>query len=200
MVLPVILGATVPEDHHYLVYSMLKAKCRKDLTARGWTFAPLKGRRLDDIIHFHRKDGPPALVLRCPLADMSYVHKLASAEVRVSHHLLRFGDPVARDIEPCPVLRSPLVMVTSDAESSGVRGTNFGLHVGKRLGAMLGHLNFGVDIGPRRAVHIAGGRYFGHPVTVKSLTDQESIMLQCVGIGESRGMGLGAFWPERVSC
>lgn len=195
--LPVILGATVPEDHYYLVYSMLKTKCREDLTARGWTFRPLRGRQIEDMIHFHRKDGPPSLIIRCPMEDLGYIHKLEGKDIRVSHHLLRLGEPVVRDIEPHHKLHSPLVLVTSDDESRGVRGVDFGVHAGKRLGAMLGHLNFGVDVGPRRAVHIAGSRCFGHPVTVKSLTAEESMMLQCTGIGESRGMGLGAFWPHK---
>lgn len=144
----------------------------------------------------YREDGPPSLIIRCPLEDLGYIHKLEGKDIRVSHHMLRLGEPVVRDIEPHHKLRCPLVLVTSDDESRGVRGVDFGVHVGKRLGAMLGHLNFGVDVGTRRAVHIAGSRCFGHPVTVKSLTDEESVMLQCAGIGESRGMGLGAFWPE----
>lgn len=192
--MPVILGATVPEDHHYLLYSMLKAKCRSDITDRGWTFRPIMGRQVEDIIRLDLGAGRPSLIIRCPAEDLGYIHKIEGKDVRIGHHMIRLGEPVVRDIQPYHKLHCPLVMVTSDDESRGVRGVDFGAHVGKRLGAMLGHLNFGVDIGPRRAVHIAGSRCFGHPVTVKSLADQESMMIQGRGIGEKRGMGLGAFW------
>ena len=196
VVIPVILGVTVPEDHYYLVHSLIKTRCRKDMTQRGWTFAPFQGRQVEDLIHFDKKRHSPALVIRCPADDLGYVQKIASTDARVGNHLIRFGEPFIRQIEPCPVLTSPLVLVTSDSDTRGVKGTDFGMHVGKRLGAMLGRINFGVEFGPRRAVHIKGSRLFGHSVTIKGLTDKESIRLQIEGIGERRGMGLGAFWRE----
>lgn len=175
--LPIREGATVPEDWRYLVYSMLKHECRPDITARGWQLLPIHGRKRGDLIHFHRDDGLHCLRLRVPVGDLGYLAKLEGRPVRVSQHLLILGEPCVREIARAPVLHSEIVVITSDEEDRGVRGEEYGLHVGKRLGAMLGHLDFGVDIGKR------------------TLTPEESARLQLEGIGESRGIGCGVFEP-----
>lgn len=195
--MPILQGATVPLDYRYLVYSMLKKECRPNLTKRGWQLLPMFGRPRGDLLHFHRDDGLHALQLRLPVRDLGYLRNLEGRPLRVSQHLLIVGEVVIREPEPAPVLHSELVVITSDSDTRGVRGEEFGLHVGKRLGAMLGHLSFGVEFGERQRIHIAGQRLFGHPVTVKSLSDEESLRLQREGIGESRAMGCGVFCATR---
>lgn len=193
--LPISAGATVPLDYRYLVYSMLKHECRSDLTARGWQLLPIHGRVRGDLLHFHRHDGLHALRVRLPISDLGYLRKIEGRPVHVSQHLLIMGEVVLREMQPAPVLGAELVVVTSDAETRGVRGEEYGLHVGKRLGAMLGRLDFGAQIGKREAIHIAGSRCFGHSLRVMGLTDDESLLLQRVGIGEKRAMGCGVFEP-----
>lgn len=185
----------MPLDYRYLVYAMLKTECRGDLTARGWQLLPMRGRERGDLLHFHRDDGLHALRVRLPLEDLGHLRKIEHTIVRVSQHLLALGEVVVRDIRPHPVVHSEIVVVTSDSDTRGVRGEEFGFHVGKRLGVMLGHLNFGVEIGKRTRMHVHGQRLFGHPVTVKSLTNEESLLLLHEGLGESRAMGAGVFEP-----
>lgn len=194
--LPLRAGATVPADYRYLVYSMLKHECRPDLTARGWQLLPIHGRLRGDLLHFDRRDGLHCLRVRLPIADLGYLRKIEGKPVRVSHHLLIVDEVVVRELRPAPVLHSELVVITSDDDDRGVRGEEYGMHVGKRIGAMLGRIDVGIQIGQRSRLHIAGNRIFGHPVTVRGLTSEESMRLQREGIGESRGMGCGVFEPS----
>jgi len=196
-VLPIAAGATVPADHGYLVHAMLKSECRPDITARGWTFQEMDGRRTGGVIELdHRK--APALTLRVPQEDLGYVMKLPRQQVRLGQHLLVLSDPLVRQVAPHHRLRSEFVYVTSDKHSIGVRYEDFGVHVGKRLAHMLGRVDFGVLVGKVRTRHIAGVKHYGYPVDVISLTDEESLMLQWHGIGEGRGMGFGSIW--RTEC
>lgn len=196
LVFPVIAGATVPEDHYYLVHSMLKAVCRTDIGERGWTFAPLEGDEVGDLIRL-RRGSAPAFTLRLPREDVGWAQKLTGERLRVGDHLIQLGEPIQRELEPAPCLVSPLVLITSDDQPRGTSGIDFGVRLGRRLGALLSRYDFGVEAGPRRHVHIKGSRCFGHPVIVKGLTDEESILLQEVGSGGRRAMGLGSFWVWR---
>lgn len=189
--LPIKAGNTIPLDWRYMTYSMIKQEIRSDLTQRGWQILPFFGRERGDILHFHREDGLQALRLRMPLEDVGYIHALVDRPVTIGGHLLILGEPVLRELAPKPVLHADLVLISSDKDTRGVRDMEFGMHVGKRLGAFLGRTTFGVQFGARRAIHIKGSRLFGHSVTVLGLTDDESLMLQRDGIGEARSMGCG---------
>jgi len=152
---------------------------------------PFFGRERGDILHFHREDGLHAFRIRLPLEDVGYTHQLVDRPITIGGHLLILGEPVIRELQPKPVLHADLVLVSSDKATRGVSGLDFGLHIGKRLGAILQRTTFGVKFGDRRAVHIKGSRLFGHAVTVLGLDDEESLLLQRDGIGEARSMGCG---------
>lgn len=191
--LPIKAGTTVPLDWRYVTYSMLKQECRSDLTQRGWQILPFFGRQRGDLLHFHREDGLHAFRVRLPLEDLGYLRKLEDRPITIARNLLILGECVIRELESKPVLHSDLVLISSDKDTRGVRELEFGGHVGKRLGAMLGRTTFGIEFGPRHAVHIKGSRLFGHAVTVKGLRDDESLLLQREGIGEARSMSCGVF-------
>lgn len=188
---PIKHGSTIPLDWRYLTYAMLKTRIRSDITQRGWQLLPFFGRERGDILHFHREDGLHALRVRMPVEDVGYAHHIVGEPVHIGNHLLILGEPVTRALEAKPVLHSDLVLISSDGDTRGVRGMDFGFHVGKRLGAILGRTTFGVKFGDRRHIHIKSSRCFGHAVTVMGLTDEESMLLQSQGIGEARAMGCG---------
>jgi CRISPR-associated protein Cas6 len=192
-VFPIVMGGSIPADYRYLLYSALKAEFPQ-LTERGWSFLPIAGEPQGDLLEL-RADRQYELAVRMPRVDLQFVEGMSKHAVRIGNHIIVLGEPRVRPIRPAPVLRSDLVIITSDDETRGVRGIEYGMHIGKRLGAMLGHLDFGVKIGDRRRIHIRGTRCFGHVVTVLSVSNDESLKLQRHGLGESRAMGCGVFEP-----
>jgi len=182
-------GGAVPEDHYYIVYSMLKSKIDgyKD---KGVTFLPIDGDRSGDLIELDDSN----LILRCPEKHSGDISQsIGDTFVKVGEHILRTGSVQKESLPESPVLKCELCLVTSDYDPRGVRRDELCFQVGKRLGARLGHLDFGCEIGHRRHVHISGTRCFGHTVTVKGVSDEESIALQSDGIGQKTAMGLGQF-------
>jgi len=191
VVYPIEMGGAVPLDYRYCVYSAVKTS-HHDMTERGWQLCPISGTREGDLLRL--ESGDSEVRVRMPKADTAHVN--IGSVLRVSDFVLVLGDPFVQPIQPCPVLSSNLVIVTSDDEPRGVRGVDYGVHVGKRIGALLGHLGVGVEIGERRPMHVSGSRLFGHSVTIKGLSDNESIRLQSEGMGQKRAMGCGVFCAD----
>lgn len=170
-------GTGIPKDYHYILYSAVKSKY-SSLTDDGWKV--------------YSKNGN--VVIRCAEKYVEdAVGTLAEDFLRLGDDILRLGMASWDRIKPIPVMTSTPVIVTSDSEDRGVRPPDYHYHIGKRLGCLIESKNFGCDIHEREPVHIAGTRHFGHRVTIKGMSDKESILLQKRCIGESNAMGLGVF-------
>jgi len=194
-------GASAPEDHHYLLYSAIKSTLDlPDITERGWQLRKIRGGRPQDneTVHFGRRDDEaPHFCIRLPKDDIGRALALEGETIRLSHHLLEVGAPVVSEIRRTPNIVSDLVLIKNgDRAPRGYRAGDLGAAIGKRLGAWLGRADFGVELGDRRWCHVTGERYFGHPVRVSGLRDDESELVQRVGVGGRNSMGCGTFWPE----
>ncbi|MDZ7703321.1 MAG: type I-MYXAN CRISPR-associated protein Cas6/Cmx6 [Trueperaceae bacterium] len=188
VVYPIKMGGAIPYDHHYALHGAIKSE-HVDFSERGWRPLRIKGARQGGLLELDA--GESELRIRLPKSDTDHID--LGSVLRISDFVLVLGDPYIQPIRPAPVLKSDVVLITSDDERWGVTGVDYGVHIGKRLGAMFGHLHFGVEVGDRRPVHVSGQKHHGNPVTVKGLSDDESIRLQVEGIGQKRAMGCGVF-------
>jgi len=195
-----LLGASAPEDHHYLLYAAIKSTLDLgDITERGWQLRKIQGGRVqeNETIHFDRRDADPYFCIRLPMEDIGRARALEGETIRLSHHLLQVGAPVASEIKHADNLESDLVIIKNgDRAPRGHSEGDLGASVGKRLGAWLGRSDFGIEVGERRWVHVAGARYFGSPVKISALREGESELIQRRGIGGRQSMGCGTFWAE----
>lgn len=191
VVYPIKMGGAIPSDYRYCVYSAVKSE-HPDMTERGWKLCPIRGRRQGDLLELDA--GESELRVRIPKSDTPHIG--LGSVLRVSDFVLVLGEPYVQPLHSHPVITSDLVLVTSDDEPRGVRGIDYGVHIGKRVGVTLGHLGVGIEVGDRVPIHVSGARCFGHRVTLKGLSDEESIHLQSKGIGQKRAMGCGVFCAD----
>ena len=198
---PIIGGGAIPRDHRYILYSAIKHRLGGDLSGRDgldWQLLPIEGECQGELLEL-RAERDHYLRMRVPKDRCGKVLPLQEEPLRLGNHMLMLGKPTVSPLTRHHWVRSEMVVVRSDEQTKGVEPIDFGFHIGKRLGAMLGHLDFGVKISDQRHIHIAGQRIRGHAVDVLSLTDDESIELQSSGIGEARRMGCGVFEPTEMN-
>jgi CRISPR-associated protein Cas6 len=126
------------------------------------------------------------LVLRVPAYRIGAFLDLAGKSLDVQGHSLSVGAPITRCLVPAAVLHSPLVTTRNG-------------HDRVRFEAELNHQmeQMGVrgklSIARRRTFTIHGKQVVGYEALISELTAEESISVQCQGLGGRRKMGCGFF-------
>ena len=126
------------------------------------------------------------LVLRVPAYRIGAFLDLAGKSLDVQGHSLSVGAPITRCLVPAAVLHSPLV--TTRNGNDRVRFEAELNHQMEQMGVR-GKLS----IARRRTFTIHGKQVVGYEALISELTAEESISVQCQGLGGRRKMGCGFF-------
>ena len=192
-----IQGASAPADHRYVLHSALKTQCCRRLTERGWQLRALRdGVERADKLDFDVPGAEPTLQMRVPKDDLDKILALTDAPLRLGSHVLLVDEPIVRPIRPSNTLHCDLVLICNQNRApQGYWPADLGAKVGARLGAWFERCDFGLTFGDRQSFQIKGHDYYGHPLRITSLTDEESVFLQRHGLGGRQSFGCGTFWP-----
>ena len=126
------------------------------------------------------------LVLRVPAYRIEAFLDFAGKSLDVHGHSLSVGAPITRCLVPAAVLHSPLV--TTRNGNDRVRFEAELNHQMEQMGVR-GKLS----IARRRTFTIHGKQVVGYEALISELTAEESISVQCQGLGGRRKMGCGFF-------
>ena len=197
-----VSGGCVPAEHGYALYGALHHGW-PDLEAYDWLqigpITPLRRRQRQTWVG----EGA-ALLLRAPVSRLPLLFTLAETTHPLDQGTITLGRPTITPLRPSPVLYSPFITVKVHKPGGGLYPWDdlslerFVAGVDARCaahGLMMGRVH--VDIQHPRWLHIQEGGASGYPVAVIGLSEQESLLLQQVGLGGRRKMGCGVLvpWP-----
>ncbi len=140
----------------------------------------------DDLLFLPRR---ARLALRVPAELAADAQQLAGKTLDIGGHLLSVGAAKERALQPSPTLHAHLVAGASTEEAFVAeaaaelrqRGINGKLICGKHLVWAEGE-----------------GSIAGYSLVVHELKPQESLLLQCTGLGGARHLGCGIFVPYKA--
>ena len=204
-------GKTLPADHGYSLYSALKNIVSEDL----------KKIILDDS---RIKDFPPEVILstipgvpdrqgliylnrssrlrlRCPSEQASQWYRLFQNQVLdIRGHLIRLVQPRLCLLEPSAVLKSRLVTFKLEKWDIHDAPVYFLESCKKALVRLEIEAQTFIDSNSEgdlavRSLRIRQKNVMGFGVVVENLNDEDSIKLQCRGLGGRKHFGCGWFYP-----
>jgi CRISPR-associated protein Cas6 len=193
----VLLGARIPIDHGYPLFSAL---CRVVPALHGDKrigVHPIRGRQTApgvlSLIEASR------LRLRLPSEELAPYIALAGSELDLDGHRLRVGIPRVESLNPAASLGARLVTfrhaLDPAAFEADVRRELDRMGVAGTLGFVPTTRAPYIGQPKRRMVRVKDRRVIGYALRVTGLTAGESLKLQEEGLGGRRRMGCGVFVP-----
>lgn len=202
-------GRLLPADHGYSLYSAIKrimqgvatevpsreVKISPDVLLS--TIAGIPDRK--GMVYLNRSS---RLRLRCPSDQIRDWYKLQNQVLNIRGHLIRLIQPRLALPQPSGFLKSRLVTFKLEAVDHADLPKYFLESCRKALDTL------GVQGDPvidsnehgdlaRRTLTIKQKRIVGYGVVIEQLNNEESVKLQCHGIGGRKHFGCGWFYPIR---
>jgi CRISPR-associated protein Cas6 len=129
------------------------------------------------------------LVLRLPQALAGHAAALSGRQLDVGDGVLRLGAGKLREIQPHVTLQAQLV-AGADDEIEFMKG------VAAELAAL--GIEGNLICGMRRSLSDGQRTIHGYGLVIHDLRPEESLRLQCTGLGADRHLGCGIFIPYKV--
>ncbi len=187
-----VIGDTLPADHGYGLYSAL--------THWNEAIHNLEGLSIQTIIGIPDKQGKIYLTersrfrMRLPFDQVPLVYSLAGKALTIGTHTIRLGIPQIYLLQPTSRLKARIVVIKGYQEPEtfleaaqrqvtelGINGT-----------VVIASISSGAD---RKTIKIKRFTVVGFGLKVNDLNDEDSLLLQQVGLGGKRRMGCGVFVP-----
>lgn len=206
-------GKTLPADHGYSLYSALKNIVSKDSkniileNSKIKDFPPevilstipgVPDRQ--GLIYLNRSS---RLRLRCPSEQASQWYRLFQNQVLdIRGHLIRLVQPRLCLLEPSPTLKARLVTFhlekwnIHDAPVYFLESCQKSLLSLEIQGKAFIDSNSDGDLA-RRSLRIKNKNVMGFGVVVENLNEEDSLKLQCYGLGGRKHFGCGWFYPSK---
>lgn len=195
-------GKTLPADHGYLLYSAVKKNIFK-----GQSLPP--NVLLSSIPGVPNREGiiylknSSKLRLRCPAQEVqTWYRSLQNVVLDIQGHLIRLVQPRITLPEPSTVLKARLV--TFNLKSIDNRELPFYFLESCQKSLTKLDINAQVFIDSdtkgdlaRRAIKIKEKEIVGYGVVVEQLSNDDSLKLQCLGLGGRKHFGCGWFYPTQ---
>jgi CRISPR-associated protein Cas6 len=202
-------GKTLPADHGYSLYSAIKHVWQQsELEATQNTDIPPEV-LISSIPGVGNKQGTLGLNrqsrfrLRCPAEQAQTWYQLLQNQVLdLQGHLVRLIQPRLTIVQPSSILTSRLVTIKLEEWDNQTAPQYFlescqkGLERLDIQGQPFIESNFDGDLA-RRSLRIRGKHVIGFGVTVEGLSNDDSIKLQCLGLGGRGHFGCGWFYPKK---
>ncbi|ACK74093.1 CRISPR-associated protein, Cas6-related (plasmid) [Gloeothece citriformis PCC 7424] len=187
-----VLGNILPADHGYGLYAAL--------THWNPIIHDLEGLSIQTIAGIPDKQGKIYLTersrfrIRLPHDQVPLVYGLAGKTLTIGKHTIRLGIPQIYLLQPASKLRSRLVVI------KGYQEPKIFLEAVQRQLEKL-RINGIVAISTanskpdRKTIKIKRFTVVGFGLEMSNLSDEDSLLLQEVGLGGKRRMGCGVFVP-----
>jgi CRISPR-associated protein Cas6 len=189
-----VQGRQLPADHGYALYSAISRQLPA-LHGASWL-----GIELLSGIPWHEgiivlPTRGASLRLRIPADRYGQVIPLAGRRLDISGHPLRLGIPVARPLQPAASLYARCVTIKKFTDAD-----TFLDAARRQLDALGIHATLELPTDEqsrprRRIIKIHGKSVVGFSLAAHGLNDEDSILLQSIGVGGRRAMGCGLFNP-----
>lgn len=193
-------GRTLPADHGYSLYSALKKTVlqQKDLPPDVLLSSIPGVPDREGMIYLNRSS---RLRLRCPADQVqAWYRQLQNAVLDVQGHLIRLVQPQLSLPQPSEALKSRLVTFKLEAIDHNEVPLYFLESCKKALERLEVKAQPFIDSNAegdlaRRTVRIKDKHIVGYGVIVEGLSGEDSIRLQCQGLGGRKHFGCGWFYP-----
>ncbi|OCQ99504.1 type I-MYXAN CRISPR-associated protein Cas6/Cmx6 [Nostoc sp. MBR 210] len=195
-------GKTLPSDQGYSIYSAVKKTVLNEkplppeILLCSVSGVPAK----DGMIYLNRSS---KLRLRCPAEQVQQWYRLLQNTVLdVQGHLVRLIQPRLCLLQASATLKARLVTFKLDTINHQELPFYFLESCNKALEKLEIKAQVFIDSNPngdlaRRALQIKGKHIVGFGVVIEGLNEQDSIKLQCYGMGGRKHFGCGWFYPAR---
>jgi CRISPR-associated protein Cas6 len=200
-------GKTLPSDHGYALYSAVKRLLQereddesipKDLPA-DIHLSSIPGIAIESgVIYLSQRS---RFRLRCPADRVQIWYRLLQNQVfDIRGHLIRLVQPKILLPEPSECLIARLVTFKLDTIANADLPFYFRESCQKGLEKIEVNGNASISSKPngdlsRKVLQIKGKKVVGYGVMVEGLSDEDSIKLQCLGLGGRKHFGCGWFYP-----
>lgn len=186
---PIRGRAEIALDHSYLLFSGLSSIVPEIhgndrigiLPIRGSRIAPGKLKLTEN----------SAIVIRTPVDFLTRLIAISGKLIRLGRDSVRVGVPTVQALRPAARLFSRLITIKGFQDLDGFQDA--ASRQIRQLGIASAHL----DVGQRRVLRVKHAVIVGFSVVVSTLTDNDSLRLQSVGIGGRRRLGCGLFLPTQ---
>ncbi len=195
-------GKTLPSDHGYSIYSAVKKTVlnEKSLPPEVLLCSVPGVPAQDGMIYLNRSS---KLRVRCPAEHVQHWYRLLQNTVLdVRGHLIRLVQPRLCLPQPSEILKARLVTFKLDTINHQELPFYFLESCNKALEKLEIKAQAFIDSNldgdlARRALQIKGKHIVGFGVVIEGLNEQDSLKLQCCGMGGRKHFGCGWFYPTR---
>jgi len=195
-----IQGKTLPADHGYALYSALKKTAleEKELPPEVLLCSVPGVPDKNGMIYLNRSS---RLRLRCPADQVQYWYRqLQNAVLDVRGHLIRLVQPQLSLPQPSKTVKARLVTFKLEATDHKEVPHYFLESCQKALERLEIKAQPFIDSNvegdlARRTLRIKDKHIVGYGVIVEGLSEEDSIKLQCQGLGGRKHFGCGWFYP-----
>jgi len=193
-------GKTLPADHGYALYSALKKTAleEKELPPEVLLCSVPGVPDKNGMIYLNRSS---RLRLRCPADQVQYWYRqLQNAVLDVRGHLIRLVQPQLSLPQPSKTVKARLVTFKLEATDHKEVPHYFLESCQKALERLEIKAQPFIDSNvegdlARRTLRIKDKHIVGYGVIVEGLSEEDSIKLQCQGLGGRKHFGCGWFYP-----
>lgn len=193
-----VKGTVLDADHNYFLYSAIAKEFPILHDLRDLAINTISGKpdREGNILIIPGS----RLWMRLPVEQISHIYQLAGKRLRIGKHHIELGNPNLKPLQPVDSLKARIVTIKGYTEP-----IPFLEAVKRQLQAL--KINNG-DLGipanhegvPKRlTIKIAKPdrtySIVGYSVILSNLLPEDSLKLQCSGLGGKRRLGCGVFYP-----
>lgn len=202
-------GKTLPADHGYSLYSGIKQiwqqsalipELNEDISPEVLISSISGVGNKQGMIYLNRRS---RFRLRCPAEQAQVWYRVLQNQVLdLQGHLVRLIQPRLTVIQPASTLTSRLVVIKLEQWDNHTAPQYFLESCQKGLERLEIEGQPFIESLPdgdlaRRSLRIKGKHIMGFGVTVEGLSDNDSIKLQCLGLGGRGHFGCGWFYPKK---
>ncbi len=182
-------------DHGYQLYGAISRLIPEVHQPNGIAICPIAGRQIGDRQMVLTRNS--WLRLRVPAEKVPVVIRLAGKELRLGNARLSVGTPQIQLLRPAPALRSRLVVIKpKEAPKAQLLTQELFRQSAQRQLEQLGIApTTALEIGKRRTLKIKRREIVGYELTLRGLSEADSLVLLAQGLGGRRHMGCGVFVP-----
>ncbi|HHT9135421.1 MAG TPA: type I-MYXAN CRISPR-associated protein Cas6/Cmx6 [Candidatus Avalokitesvara rifleensis] len=180
-------GSTLPVDHGYALYSAVSRQAPEIHSTKGIGVHPVRGLYSGNgKLHLTERSH---LTLRLPDNCIRIYLKLAGKTMDVDRHRLRVGVPETQLLRPAATLYARLVTIKGFMEPQTF------LQAAQRQLQEMG-VTAELRLGERKTFRVKDKQVVGFEMLAISLSAEDSVKLQEIGVGGRRRMGCGVFVPQ----
>lgn len=175
----------VPKNGGYLILCSL-ARLHPWIHGRSdIQIAPIRGTNIDEFPQYFKMDSNSKLHIRGINEEES--KQLGNCNLNVFKGQVTTSEPSLTYLKPGERMVSKLVIFADVTEES-----QFRQHFSEKTGVNIDN----ISLGTKKFIRVKNQVWCGYSVILTGLTAEESLAIQCTGVGKNTSMGCGVFYPR----